>query len=144
MSITYSSAQFKEYPDGSPILYPKTKHVLEKNADRAISRLNPLSHLKFASSKSICRWDAKSTPYSVVDSTPSYDDNKKSKCSYQLQRYLEEPAGYGATLFIGASPTQRCMDLPDINRRSEKKDKKRRKAAMAKKIRAIERKIGEL
>jgi hypothetical protein len=35
------------------------------------------------------------------------------------------------------------MDLLDSSKRTGKKDKEKRKAAMGKKIRAIERKIGE-
>jgi hypothetical protein len=75
-----------------------------------------------------------------MSSTSSYNHIKKDKCSYQLQRYLKEPAGYGARLFTRAAPTQRCMDV-DSRRRNGRQDKEIRKAAMGKKIRAIEKKI---
>jgi hypothetical protein len=73
--------------------------------------------------------------------TSACNHTKNHKCSYQLQRYLKEPAGYGARLFTGAAPTQRCMDLVDSRKRNGRQDKEMRKAAMGKKIRAIERKI---
>jgi hypothetical protein len=85
----------------------------------------------------------KSTPHSVITPTSSCNHTKIDKGSYQLQRYLKEPPGYGARLFTGATSTQCCMDLLDSSKRNGKKDKKRRKAVMGKKIRAIERKIGE-
>ena len=118
-----------------------TKHVPDKTADGSISHLNPLAQLKVVSSKATRRSDVKSTAYSVMASTSSCNHTKNHKCSYQLQRYLKEPAGYGDRLFIGAAPTQRCMDLLDSRKRSGKQDKEMRKAAMGKKIRAIERKI---
>ncbi len=78
-----------------------------------------------------------------MTSTSSCNHTKKDKGSYQLQRYLKEPAGYRARLFVGAASTHCCMDLLDSSKRTGKKDKEKRKAAMGKKIRAIERKIGE-
>ena len=118
-----------------------TKHVPDKTADGSISHLNPLAQLKVVSSKATRRSDVKSTACSVMTSTSSCNHTQNHKCSYQLQRYLKEPAGYGSRLFVGAAPTQRCMDLLHSRKRSGKQDKEMRKAAMGKKIRAIEKKI---
>ena len=65
----------------------------------------------------------------------------RGKGSYQLQRYLKEPAGCGASLFIEAAPLRRCMDLLDTSKRNGKNERKKRTATMGKKIRALERKI---
>ena len=65
----------------------------------------------------------------------------RGKGSYQLQRYLKEPASCGAALFIEAAPARRCMDLLDTSKRNGKNERKRRTAAMGKRIRALERKI---
>lgn len=61
--------------------------------------------------------------------------------SYQLQRYLKEPAGCGAALFVEAAAARSCTDLLDRSKSNGKKEKKRR-ATMGKKIRALEKKIG--
>jgi hypothetical protein len=86
----------------------------------------------------------KSTLHSVITSTSPCGCIKKDKGSYQLQRYLKEPAGYEARLVIGAAPAQSCIDLVDSSKKNGKRNKATRKTAMRKKIRAIERKIGEL
>ncbi|KAE9367567.1 hypothetical protein N431DRAFT_470990 [Stipitochalara longipes BDJ] len=61
--------------------------------------------------------------------------------SYQLQRYLKEPAGCGAALFIEAAPAPRCIDLVDRSKRNGKKERKRRTMTLEKKIKALEEKI---
>jgi hypothetical protein len=65
----------------------------------------------------------------------------RGKGSYQLQRYLKEPAGYGAPLFIEAAPPRRFVDLLDPSTRNAKKERKKRTVTMGKKIRDLERKI---
>jgi hypothetical protein len=77
----------------------------------------------------------------VPDKTAHGSIPYRGKGSYQLQRYLKEPAGCGAALFIEAAPAPRCMDLLDTSKRNGKKERKRRTATMGKKIRALERKI---
>lgn len=86
----------------------------------------------------------KSTPHSAITSASSCEHTKRDKGSYQLQRYLREPVGYEARIVVGAAPTLNRMDVLDSSKRNGKKDKERRKAAIRKKIRAIERKIGKL
>lgn len=79
----------------------------------------------------------------VPDKTAHGSILYRGKGSYQLQRYLKEPAGCGATLLIEAAPAPRCMDLLNSSKRNGKKVRKRRTATMEKKIRALERKISE-
>jgi hypothetical protein len=78
----------------------------------------------------------------VTDKAAHGPMSYRGKGSYQLQRYLNEPAGCGAAIFIEAAPARRCMDLLDTSKRNGKNERKKRTAAMGKKIRALERKIG--
>jgi hypothetical protein len=76
----------------------------------------------------------------VLDKTAHGSISYSGKCSYQLQRYLKEPAGCGATLFIEAASIPRC-NLLDSSKRNGKKERKKRTATMGKKLRDLERKI---
>ncbi|CZR70258.1 uncharacterized protein PAC_20159 [Phialocephala subalpina] len=88
-------------------------------------------------SSAICH-KAKRVPDKTAHECFSYG----GKGSYQLQRYLKEPTGCGATLFIEGAPTPRRMDLLDSSKANGKKERKKRTATMGKKIRDLERKIG--
>jgi len=83
---------------------------------------------------------AKHVPDKAAHEPISY----RGKGSYQLQRYLKEPAGYGAALFVATAPARRCMDLLGPSTRNGKKERKKRTATMGKKIKALERKISGL
>ena len=103
-------------------------------------RLNSHTQTNIPSSVNVCRSDMKRSPDSFI--TTSYDHAKKDTGSYQLQRYLNEPAGYQARLVNGVAPEHDGIDLLHLSRRNGAKRKETRRTAMRRKIKAIERKIG--
>jgi len=141
-SANYSSAQLKEYPDGSSVYCSNTKHISPTAANGTMPRLNPHTQTNLPSSVTACRSDVKSLQHSFI--TTSYGHTKNDKGSYQLQRYLNEPASYQARLINGVAPEDNGMALLGFSRRNGEKRKETRRTAMRRKIKAIERKIGEL
>jgi hypothetical protein len=145
-SIEYSSAQFKEHLDGCSVYCPvhcaSIKHISSKTANGSLPRLTPHKQSNLASSIDTYRSDVRISSHPAV--TPSCGNTRKDKSSYQLHRYLSEPAGYQARLINGDNPGKYYMDMLDFSTRKEVRSKETRRTAMRRKIRAMERKIGEL